>query len=102
MQGANASESILEGLADKIADAIVQGGVGIGDWVPDKGASIHVSTSILFEFYLSRNYALLGCYCPCLCVAITTLSGFVAPLLRRFRLLIDKDWTVDTRARPRR
>ncbi|KZP12351.1 hypothetical protein FIBSPDRAFT_1050070 [Athelia psychrophila] len=43
LTGANASETLLEGFADKIADAIVKGNAGVGDWVADKGAKIHLT-----------------------------------------------------------
>ncbi|KAF7981975.1 hypothetical protein HWV62_30791 [Athelia sp. TMB] len=46
LAGPHASEQVLEGWADKIADAIVQGGAGIGDWAPDTGARIHLQLTL--------------------------------------------------------
>jgi hypothetical protein len=42
-QGSKASEIILEGFADKLADSIVKGQSSIGDWSSEGGAKINVS-----------------------------------------------------------
>lgn len=43
-QGAKASEIILEGFADKLADIIIKGEASIGDWNSERGAKINVNT----------------------------------------------------------
>jgi hypothetical protein len=42
-QGSKASEAILEGFADKLADIIVKGLASIGDWSSESGAKINVN-----------------------------------------------------------
>jgi len=43
IQGSKASEVILEGFADKLADIIVKGQSSIGDWSSERDAKINVS-----------------------------------------------------------
>jgi len=43
LTGAKASEIILEGFADKLADSIIKGGASIGDWDLQRGAKINLT-----------------------------------------------------------
>lgn len=43
IQGAKASEIILEGFADKLADIIIKGEASIGDWDLERGTRINVN-----------------------------------------------------------
>ncbi|KIM86926.1 hypothetical protein PILCRDRAFT_773555 [Piloderma croceum F 1598] len=42
-QGSKASEVILEGFADKLADIIVKGQLSIGNWSSERDAKINIS-----------------------------------------------------------
>jgi hypothetical protein len=43
LTGAKASEIILEGFADKLADIIIKGEASIGDWDLERGTRINVN-----------------------------------------------------------
>lgn len=53
LKGAKASEIILEGFADKLADSIIKGGASIGDWDLQRGAKINVNISVIVYLILA-------------------------------------------------